>query len=105
MSISKEAQKGADDQLSAPNKDAIVLFVWEKNLKCYGKNKRRQQQQLMCLKCLAVAVLVPLHPWLYRGTVMWIVLYEKAANKLEIMYYYLDQIISLHYFFNDNTVC
>jgi hypothetical protein len=33
------------------------------------------------------------------------VLYEKTANKLEIMYYYLDQIISLHYFFNDNTVC
>lgn len=29
---------------------------------------------------------------------MWIVLYEKTANKLEIMYYYLDQIISLHYF-------
>lgn len=29
---------------------------------------------------------------------MWIVLYEKAANKLEILYYYLDQIINLHYF-------
>jgi hypothetical protein len=27
MSISKEPQKGAVDQLSTPNEDAVVLFV------------------------------------------------------------------------------